>query len=409
MIDSTTHSPRGAGVEHHVSWAELFFDLVVVAGVAALAHVLATELDARALGLFTVLFLAFWLTWTTFMLHANITADRTRVLRLLVGTFGLGVMAASVPGVAHTVLQDGPSRPATVFAAAYVATRLFGARSWRQGEVLVDFPVVQLTVGVLPFIASIWVHGPWQVALWALGVGLDLVLILVISGSTLIARLQTHATTRATHLRRGHRERTPVVQRVSVDTEHLAERLGLFVIIVLGESVVQIVNAASQAPAGAGVLVSGLASFILLAGLFGLSVVLGHAGLPRLRAGRIPTRAALGLHCLVTGVIATVAVSLTAAVTDGAEPLTGPDRWLLCGAVAAYFALGVLTGVISRASDLLQTVSRTLTGILAPLVLGAFAVHTGARTLVIWRALIVLAHLFFERRLGLQDAHGTTQ
>lgn len=195
---------------------------------------------------------------------------------------------------------------------------------------------------------------------------------------------------------------------MSVDAVHLAERLGLFVIIVLGESVVQVVDAASQVPLTAGVLVSGLASFVLLAGLFGLSVVLGHAGLPHLRAGRIPTRAALGRHCLVTGVIATVAVSLTAAVTDGAEPLSGPGRWLLCGAVAGYFTLGVLTGVLSHASDLQQTVSRTTTGIIAPLLLGAFAAGSGARTLVIWLALIVLAHLFFEHRLGTPQAHATT-
>jgi low temperature requirement protein LtrA len=120
---------------------------VAVAGVAALAHVLGSELDAAALGLYALLFLAFWLSWTTFMLYSNVAADQTRVVRLLIGMFGLGVMAASVPGVAHTVLGDGDSvRPLNVFAIAYIATRIYGSQSWRRGEVLLDFPVARYTV-----------------------------------------------------------------------------------------------------------------------------------------------------------------------------------------------------------------------------------------------------------------------
>jgi low temperature requirement protein LtrA len=93
---NTADEPEAAGTERHASWAELFFDLVAVAGVAALAHVLGSELDAAALGLYALLFLAFWLSWTTFMLYSNVAADQTRVVRLLIGMFGLGVMAASV-------------------------------------------------------------------------------------------------------------------------------------------------------------------------------------------------------------------------------------------------------------------------------------------------------------------------
>jgi low temperature requirement protein LtrA len=186
---------------------------------------------------------------------------------------------------------------------------------------------------------------------------------------------------------------------VSIDPDHLSERLGLFVIIVLGESVVQIVDAASDARYGIALLTTAAASFVLLAGMFGLSVVFGYAGLPHLRAGRIPTRAALGLHCLVTGVIATVAVSLALVVENGAEPLSGPGRWLLCGAVAAYFALGVATGAVSHSADRLRTISRVTTGIVAPLLLGLLAAAVDGLILVICLAAVVLAHLWFERRL----------
>ena len=402
----TADESADARTERHASWAELFFDLVAVAGVAALAHVLEDELHAAALGLYALLFLAFWLSWTTFMLYSNVAAGQTRVIRQMIGMFGLGVMAASVPGVAHTVLGDGASvRPLTVFTVAYIATRIYGSQSWRRGEVLIDFPVVQFSPGLLPWFASIWVDEPWKLALWAIGVGIDLLFILVLSGHRILAQVQAKITAQATTGRRPlgrvrARRVGPVIREVSVDPAHLSERLGLFVLIVLGESVVQVVGAAAAAQYSVGLLATGLAAFVLLAGMFGLSVVFGYAGLPHLRAGRIPTRAALGLHCLVTGVVATVAVSLSAVVRHGADPLTDQGRWLLCGAIAAYFTLGVFTGVASHSSDLQRTLSRIITGIAVPLLLGLFATNLAGRTLVACLALLVLAHLWFERRLA---------
>jgi low temperature requirement protein LtrA len=403
--------PEASKSERHASWAELFFDLVAVAGVAALAHVLGSEVDAAALGLYALLFLAFWLSWTTFMLYSNVAADQTRVVRLLIGMFGLGVMAASVPGVAHTVLGGGASvRPLNVFAIAYIATRIYGSQSWHRGEVLLDFPVARYTVGLLPWFVSIWVDEQWKLALWAVGVGLDLLLILVLSGNKILEQVQARFTERAS-TRRRPRSRVrpdgegPVIHGVSVDPVLLSERLGLFVIIVLGESVVQVVGTASHAQYGVGLLATAIASFVLLAGMFGLSVVFGYAGLPHLRAGRIPIRAALGLHCLVTGVVATVAVSLSLVVKYGSDPLPGQGRWLLCGAVAAYFTLGVVTGVASHSSDPQRTISRVITGILVPLLLGLFAAGVAGRTLVVCLAVVVLAHLWFERRLAPAQAH----
>jgi len=345
------------------------------------------------------------------MLYSNVAASQTRVLRLMVGMFGLGVMAASVPGVAHTVLGHGSdTRPLNVFAIAYIATRIYGSKSWQRGEVLLDFPVVQYSVGLLPWFASLWADEHWKLALWAAGVGLDLLLILVLSGSKILQQVQSYLTAQKSTWRRSRSGvrpdgTGPVIHGVSVEPAHLSERLGLFVIIVLGESVVQVVAAASETQYDIGLLATAIASFILLAGMFGLSVVYGHAGLPHLRAGRIPTRAALGLHCLVTGVVATVAVSLSSVVKHGSDSLPEQGRWLLCGAVAAYFALGVVTGVASRSSDLQRTISRIITGIVIPLLLGLLATDAGGRTLVVWMALVVLAHLWFERRLTPVQGH----
>jgi low temperature requirement protein LtrA len=408
----TADEPEQRSVERHASWTELFFDLVAAAGVATLAHVLGTAPDAAGLGLYTLLYLTFWLSWTTFMLYSNVAAGQTRVLRLMIGMFGLGVMATFVPGVAHTVFGGGHDlRPSNVYAIAYVATRIYGSLSWRRGQVLLDFPVVQYSVGLLPWIVSIWVDEPGKLALWTVGVGIDLLLVLVASGSKILELVQTKISAQASPRRRtgrdGRPERAaPIIQGVSVDPGHLSERLGLFVIIVLGESVVQVVNRAADSQYGISLFVTGLGSFVLLAGMFGLSVVFGYAGLPHLRAGRIATRAALGLHCLVTGVIASVGVALSSVVKHGSDPLPEHGRWILCGAVAAYFALGVVTGIASHSSDLQRTTSRITTGIVVPLALGLFATDASSGTLVVVLALVVLAHLWFERRLAPVQGHG---
>ena len=204
---NTADESEDARIERHASWAELFFDLVVVAGIAALSRLLGSRTDASALGLYALLFLAFWLSWTTFMLYGNVAAGKTHITRLMIGMFGLGVMAASVPGVAHTVLGDRNSdRPLTVFAIAYIATRTYGSQSWRRGDVLLDFPVVQYSGGLLPWFVSVWVHEPWKLALWAVGVGLDLLFILILSGNKIITQFQARITKQA-DMRRPRRRR----------------------------------------------------------------------------------------------------------------------------------------------------------------------------------------------------------
>jgi hypothetical protein len=76
--------------------------------------------------------------------------------------------------------------------------------------------------------------------------------------------------------------------------------------------------------------------------------------------------------------------------------------------VAAYFALGVLTGVVSHSSDRQRTISRVTTGIVLPLLLGLLATDLSGRTLVACLALVVLAHLYFERRLPPIQGHAST-
>jgi low temperature requirement protein LtrA len=420
---TTTPTPTSRH-ERHASWTELFFDLVAVAGLASLAHLLLGGLDLAALGLYALLYLAFWLAWTTYMLYGNVAADSTHLVRLLIGMFGLGVMAAAVPGVGEALLHGEGGGPApNAFALAYVLARVYGAQSWRRGEVLLDFPVAQHTVGVLPWVVSLWVDEPWKVALWAAGVALDLLLVLVVSGDELLERQEERLTEvrerrRPQHGQRGqhgqhgtrHEGRGQRPQRgtgrvgplrivgVRTDPEHLSERLGLFMIIVLGEGVAQVVDASAETDYHRGTLAAGLAAFVLLTGIFGLSVVTGFAGLPHLQAGSVDARIGLGLHCLVTGVVATLAVALGTVAAAPAEPVTDRWRWLLCGAVASYFALGLVASVASHGLRPVPAVASLVTGVAFPVLLGFLATGVSGTALVAVVAIVVLGHLWAERR-----------
>ncbi|MFK0110888.1 low temperature requirement protein A [Streptomyces sp. NPDC091217] len=314
--------------ERHASWLELFFDLVAVAGVAQLAHLLRGEPGWRDVGLYIVLYLAFWTDWMSLTLYGNVAAERTRTRTLLLGMFGLTVMAAAVHGI-----QEGELGRA--FAIAYVTTRALGSRVFgERREVLVDWPTVSFTAGAVPWTISIWAGDPARPWLWAFGVVIDLYVVFVFSKDRLLHNLANR--------RQGRRHDRPEASAsgddagtapdtgltvVHTDTEHLAERLGLFTIIVLGEGVYQLVEATSEAAEWNRELFAAVTgAFVLLVLLWSQSLNRGRGGVPGLRHAALPPRLLLGLHCCVTGALAALAAGLGVVVEHAGGRLPRADR-----------------------------------------------------------------------------------
>lgn len=125
---------------------ELFFDLVAVAGIGQLTHLLHRGPSLGDVGLYVVLYLAFWMVWACITLYGNIARDQTRVALMPAAMLGLGLMAAAVPGT--------PERHATTFAAVYVLVRLGSEHLWGRGKIVVDWPTVQL-------MWETWAAGKW--------------------------------------------------------------------------------------------------------------------------------------------------------------------------------------------------------------------------------------------------------
>ncbi|WP_330343684.1 low temperature requirement protein A [Streptomyces longwoodensis] len=391
--------PAGA---RHASWLELFFDLVAVAGVAQLARLLQGGPDARDVAVYAVLFAAFWTAWISNTLYGDVAAEKTRTRTLLLGMFGLTVMAAAVHGV-----QEGEH--ARAFALAYVVARLFANRVWQQRHQRVEgWPAARLTVGVAPWIASLWAVEE-RARLWLCTVGL--LLDLVITLAVPVGRRIRHGVPapRRPPSRQHHGAAGPVpVTTAHLDNEHLAERLGLFILIVLGEGVYQLVEAASDTPWDRDLHLTAPAAFLTLTLLWSLCLRRGHGGVPFLPPGTPVSAAVLALHCCTAAALAALAAGLGGVVAGLDGPLHEQSSWVMAAGAGAY--------VVIAASVRARTAPRAgrwlLVGVLPALALGAVVAATAdseSAVRQVWLitafiAWLSAAELLVRRRRATADA-----
>jgi low temperature requirement protein LtrA len=303
---------------------ELFFDLAFVLFVARCADILAKEETWSGALTFTAVLTVGWWAWASTTLYANRfdTDDAIFRLLMLVGMAGVVAMAASVDK-----LDAATSR---WFALAYVVLRVVLVvgylRAWRA------LPDARRTIrpylfghcaGAAVWLISLAVPTPARYVLWGIGVGVDLV------GPTLAARLK---------------------DGIPLHMEHLPERFGLFVILVLGESVAAAVTGVHDGGWKAGVVATGGFAFVVAAALwwsyFDLSG--GVAKRRLLQEGHDRTRQGVHdfyvyAHLPVAVSLAAVAVGLEHAIVHGADDhLSTGTRAVLGIGLAGYLASAAL-------------------------------------------------------------------
>jgi low temperature requirement protein LtrA len=319
--------------DRHASWLELFFDLVAVVAVSQLAHLLHGDAHHGPGGLdivtFFALYLAIWLLWTTFTLYSNVAADKVHSRAMFLGMAGIATMAAAVP---HSM--EGR---ANLFAAAYLITNAIGTGAFqRSGRVLLSWTAASQNAGLVPWVASLWVANPWwKLGLWLFGLAVSMASSVLASRADeaeVLARMNARRVERP-----GRQRRTRFTALVSakLDAGHLGERLGLFVIIVLGEAMLQGVGAVAELEdwgvAEWPLRLTLVAAFLLLITLWGLNVRYGFA-----EETRFPPALVLPAHFVVIASITTIAAGLGAAVADSATHLNAANTWLMCGGLAAF-------------------------------------------------------------------------
>ena len=302
--------------ERRVEFLELFFDLVFVVLVAQLAHRLAGDVSWSGFGWFAFLFLAVWASWVngTYYIDAHGTND----ISIRVLTFAQMLTVATMA----VFIGDVPGSGAVGFALAYAANSALLTVMWFRtgyhdpGHRQNAYPyTAAYGIGTGIFIVSAFVAVPTIYWLWGVA--------LIIQAAAAIPSIRNW--------------------RLDVDgtiaTPSLIERLGLFVIIVLGEVVASAIRGmAGQGVVDVEVIVVGLLGILVAVGLWWLyfDFVSRRPPRPELQFGWIY------MHFPLLLGIAAVGAGVLVLIEQVGEPLSTPGRWLLVGSVALALAANLI-------------------------------------------------------------------
>lgn len=300
------------GVERKVGFIDLFYDLIFVVVVAQLAHDLAHHPDWKHLWQFGLSFAAVWWLWIghtfyTDRFETNDVSHRLFTFFQMIPVVGLAVFA-------HGAYGD----TALPFSVAYMVGRVFiiylwwrGGRHDAEAKHLCDGYVAGFTLGLLPWVASVFAPLEVKPFLWALGLVIDL-------ATPSVLRQRIAALPKFSHSR-------------------LAERFGLFTIIVLGESVAGTVNGLGGLDTITGMdQLTGLLAMLLAFLLWWIYFEM----VPReeLQPSHISAMLRSYLHYPLLAAIAASGAGVLSIVGHGQGTIGGAERWLLAGSVAVAFA-----------------------------------------------------------------------
>jgi low temperature requirement protein LtrA len=311
--------------QRRASWVELFFDLVFAGAVSQLAGLLQDHPNLGTLGRFAFFFVPVWWLWVQFSFYADRhesdnAAHRATLLIAIV--LGVG-LAASVP----RAVSGDPAGFVVAFAAMRGLQLLLYARARKHLPVtrgLYSRYLACFGIGGALWVSSLPVSGPPRLAVWGAALAAD-----AIGGLGMLAPRHY----------------------VPLNASHLAERFQLFVLIVLGESVVRLISAATQRPWSVPLAVVLTAAVVTLATLWWAWIKSAdHRALDSPQA--IAWFAAANLP--IVGGIAAASAGLHLAIlaADGASTIGIGPRAALYGGVSVCLlaSAGLPSGKMTRSA-----------------------------------------------------------
>lgn len=214
-------SSRGH-VPRRVHWMELFFDLVFVAFVGQLAHGIHGNPGWAEFGTFVLLFLPAWWAWVNIVSVVNLLpglSPRALGLAMVAAMGAAGLMAASAP-------------------------EAFGERAWAFSVGNAAMRAVLLVLWLYQHRAHsdeapwrIWMYNGGSALLWLVAALPPLQMAVILWATSIAVEVGMVVLGGRFWANRSVG---------GIDIEHASERLGLFVIIVLGESILTIVTEISD-------------------------------------------------------------------------------------------------------------------------------------------------------------------
>ncbi|MFN8157008.1 MAG: low temperature requirement protein A [Candidatus Nanopelagicales bacterium] len=313
-----------------VSYIELFYDLVFVVLVSQSAHALAAHPGWAGAADFATLFGLVWIAWINGTLYHEMHGREDGRSRFYI------FAQMCVLAVLAVFTGDAAGEEGTRFALTYVV--LLVLLTWQWYEVrLRDLPehkpastpyIVGLLVTIAVMAASAWLDPVPRLVVWAV-----VVLGWVVLGTYgFIGRGRT--------------------LQFFMATDSLVERLALFVIIVLGETVVGVVNGITEAPdRGALTIATGVIALCIGFGLWWnyFDIV----GVRELRPAQTALATWFFGHLVQTGAIAASGAAMVGLVADAHEPRTPTAvAWTLGISVAiALVLVAVQATTVERDPD----------------------------------------------------------
>jgi low temperature requirement protein LtrA len=357
------HSETDAGKQRTATWLELFFDLAFVLVVGELAVGLRNDLTLHGVLVFAGLFTSVWWAWAGFTFYANRFDTDDVVYRLA----KLAAMLA-VAGLAASA-SDATGDLAAQFALCQAVLRIvlvcLYLRAYRhvvQARNLIAVYVVAEGLAGALWLAGAVAPAPARYVCWAVAVATE-------------AAAPIMATMRSAGL--------------PLHFEHLPERFGLFVILVLGESIAAIAVGVHDTHWEAVNVTVAVLGFVVAVSLWWTYFDLAGAAATQTLADRGGHRSTL-LHDIyayghwpIAMGLAAAGVGIEDAILQGGQPTLGSGiRWILCGGVALYLlALTVIQGGIAGS----LRASLPWPGIGVPLIL-AVGLASGFRSIAVLAA-----------------------
>jgi low temperature requirement protein LtrA len=301
-------------LDRRVTFLEVFFDLVFVVVISQLGHHLAAHPSWAGAGWFVFVFYAVWSSWLNGTLYYDL--HTTNDVSVRVFTFAQ-MLAVAVMAV---FIGDVPGDGTNGFALAYAANTLILVVLWfrtgihdpshRPGS----FPYsAGYLVSTILFAVSAVFDGAAVYWLWAVALASQVI-------GWVIAM---------------HRWTPPEALRgdaIVTTTPSLIERMGLFVIIVLGEVIVGAVSGmADLHPLDTHGIVVGLLGVVVAIGLWWtyFDLISHRPPVPR------RTQLWLNLHLPLVVAIAAGGAGVLTTIEHASGALPDPVRWLLVGSLAA--------------------------------------------------------------------------
>jgi low temperature requirement protein LtrA len=382
-----THS--AGHVPRRVHWMELFFDLVFIVFVGQLAHGIHGDPGWAEFGTFVLLFFPAWWAWVNLASVVNLLphlSPRALGLAMLAAMAAAGVMAAAAPGA-------------------------FGERAWAFSLSNSAIRVVLLVLWLYQHRGRsdeapwrIWIYNGGTAVLWFVAAFLPLQIAVVLWATSIVVEIGLVVLGGRLWADRGVG---------GIDIEHASERLGLFVIIVLGESVFAIVTEVSD-HWGPEAGLAGAWGFLIVAFLgwaffqYGTGTL--SEGLERLRGrsdfGGILQTTLFYPFLLVVGVTA-IAAAIGTAIPEPFEHLP-PGAGISLGAgLALFYGCNAIVSLRYGRSP------RTVLPWAVPAVLGALALIPvsalvpAAVSLLLAVVLLVLVTTYVEVHRRIRLAHAS--